>query len=64
VNPKNATRLKMAGRRGEEKAAERVRNPASGTVAGGLGSDGEHPGKTGAPTGQPVRDVDSLLLER
>lgn len=39
-DPKSATRLKMAGGRGEEEAAERVRNPASGAVAGGLGTAG------------------------
>jgi hypothetical protein len=53
VNPKNATRLKMAGGRREEEAAERLGKPASGTVVGGVGAVDVHPGKTGAPTGQP-----------
>jgi hypothetical protein len=37
----NATCLKMAGWQGEEKVAERLRKPVSGTVAGGLGPASE-----------------------
>jgi hypothetical protein len=33
----NATCLKRAGGQGEEKVAERLRKPVSGTVAGGVG---------------------------
>jgi hypothetical protein len=54
VNPTNATHLKMVGRRGEEEVAARLGKPVSDTVVGGLGAVGRNPGKTGAPTGQPV----------
>jgi hypothetical protein len=37
-NPKSVTCLKMAGRRREEKVAERLRKPASGTVVEGVGA--------------------------
>jgi len=57
-NPRSATCLKMAGRRREEEAAERLRKPASGTVVGSMGAVG------GTQSGQPWRDVDSLLPER
>jgi hypothetical protein len=64
MNPTNATHLKMVGRRGEEEVAERLRKPVSDTVVGRVGPAGRNPGKTGEPTGQPDRDVDSLLPER
>jgi hypothetical protein len=38
ANPMNATYLKMVGRQGEVKVAERLRKPVSGTVAGGVGA--------------------------
>jgi hypothetical protein len=63
-NPMNVTRLKMAGGRGEEQAAERLGKPVSGTVVGGV----EPVGKIPAPPGCLVREtgqaVDSLLRER
>jgi hypothetical protein len=62
-NPRSATCLKMAGRRREEKAAERLRKPASGTVVGSVGAVGgsRATGELGRATG---RDVDSFLLVR
>lgn len=47
ANPMSATCLKMAGRRGEEEAAERVGNPVSGTVVGGVGPAGRTARATG-----------------
>jgi hypothetical protein len=44
----DATRLKMAGRRREEEAAERLGKPVSGTVAGGVGSAGGLPANRAA----------------
>jgi hypothetical protein len=50
-------------RDGEErtKVAERSRKPASGTVVGGVGPAGGHPGTTGEPSRATGADVDSLL---
>jgi hypothetical protein len=51
-NPKSATCLKMAGRRGEEEVAERLGKPVSDTEAGGVETAGS-PWATGGATGQP-----------
>jgi len=50
----------MAGRRREEEVAERLRKPASDTVAGGLGPADD----SGQLEGHREVDVDSLLPER
>jgi hypothetical protein len=50
----------MAGGRGEEEVAERLRKPVSDTEADGLGPVGT----SGQPEGHREVDVDSLLLER
>jgi hypothetical protein len=52
LNPKSATRLKMAGRRREEEAAVRLRKPVSGTVGGRMGPAVAIPAKPGRSTGQ------------
>jgi hypothetical protein len=64
-NPTNVTRLKMAGRRGEEqrrcevgKTCERHRSWRGGTR---WRTPWHH---QGARAGKPAWDVDSLLLER
>lgn len=62
-NPKSATCLKMAGRRGEEEVAERLRKPASDTEAGGMGTVGS-PRATGGAGRATGWIVDSLHPER
>lgn len=67
VNPTSETRLKMAGRGGDEKVAERVGNPVSDTVAGGVGPvggiPGQSPGELGRATGRAVESPSSYALK-
>jgi hypothetical protein len=49
-NPRSATCLKMAGGWKEQEAAERLRKPGSGVVAGWVGSVGRFPAKPGSLT--------------
>lgn len=46
-NPRSATRLKMAGRRSEQQAVERLGKPVDGAVAGGVESAGVTRGNLG-----------------
>jgi hypothetical protein len=62
-NPMSVTHPKMVGRWRKEKAAERLRKPASGAVAGGVGTASGLPGNRGACPGD-WQDVDFLLRMR
>jgi hypothetical protein len=59
----SATHLKMVGRQRDEEVAERLKEPASGTVANGLGSVGTTRETGGSRTGNR-RDVESLCFMR